>query len=199
LSTPTQGSRRLRRSVLRQCALQLIRVSGSAPVHKTRWRCQILTKTGVCAVSRVEVFIIPDRNLRHQADELLVNSAIANEADDGCRKMSLTQTASSTAPFFISLREGEDAFLSTSAGGAPGKPILIPSDVDSDTEDSGDDQASGDSDSSLPPARKLRISATRSRIRRVNSMSKSRNRLFSKTKPEPNSCPSKPSQENRQL
>ncbi|KAH6869580.1 hypothetical protein B0T10DRAFT_467191 [Thelonectria olida] len=112
-----------------------------------------------------------DKNGRVCSLQSRVNSAIANEADDGSRKMSLTQTASSTALFFTSLCEGEDAFVSTSPGGAFGKPILIPSDVDSDTERSGDDQASNDSDSSLPPPRKLRISATRSRMRRSNCTS----------------------------
>lgn len=88
-----------------------------------------------------------------------VNSAIAGGVDDGSR-MSLTQTASSTVPFFTSLHEGEGVFLSTSLGGAFGKPMLIPSDVDSDTEHSGDDQASDNSNLLLPPACKLRMFAT---------------------------------------
>ncbi|KAH6884989.1 hypothetical protein B0T10DRAFT_99125 [Thelonectria olida] len=52
----------------------------------------------------------------------------------------------------------------TSAGGASRKPILIPSDVDPDAEDS------DDSDSSLPPAHKLIISVTQSRRRRISRM-----------------------------
>jgi hypothetical protein len=62
----------------------------------------------------------------------------------------------------------------TSAGGASRKPILIPSDVDSDAEDS------DDSDSSLPPAHKLIISVTQSRRRRISRTGKSRNRLPSR-------------------
>lgn len=144
--------------MLRQCALQLIIVSESASAHWTLWRCWIL-KTGVYAVYTVKVSIIPDHNLWHRANELLVNSAIAGGVDDGSR-MSLTQTASSTVPFFTSLHEGEGVFLSTSLGGAFGKPMLIPSDVDSDTEHSGDDQASDNSNLLLPPACKLRMFAT---------------------------------------
>ncbi|KAG5803242.1 hypothetical protein H9Q74_013062 [Fusarium xylarioides] len=49
-----------------------------------------------------------------------------------------------------------------STEGSSGEPIVIPSDVDSDTEDS------DDSDSSLPPARKLRMSAARLRLPSTN-------------------------------
>jgi hypothetical protein len=93
---------------------------------------------------------------------------------------------------FLTLGGDKDALPSALAMGASHQPILIPSDVDSDTDDD-DGRASNDADTSLRPAHELRISLTQSRLRRTSCMPKSRNPSHSKKTLETNIQPSKPS------
>ncbi|KAI5465104.1 hypothetical protein BGZ63DRAFT_169798 [Mariannaea sp. PMI_226] len=67
------------------------------------------------------------------------------------------------------LLKDKATLLSFSSLGTSFEPICIPSDVDSDTEDSGDDKRADDSqfDTALPPASSLAISITRSQPRNM--------------------------------
>ncbi|KAI5465114.1 hypothetical protein BGZ63DRAFT_170284 [Mariannaea sp. PMI_226] len=77
------------------------------------------------------------------------------------------QAPSRPRPHLTPLREEEATVPSISSIGTSSEPICIPSDVDSDAEDSGDDRQADDSqfDTSLPPASSLAISITRSQSR----------------------------------